>query len=155
MRYTNHMTQKSSKFGLGIMMGAVAGAIAGLFLAPKAGKQLRKDAQKLYEDISKDPEAAVKEIFGKVTEESMQIYTAAQKEVSAQLANLSANYKTLDTSKYKEVVKQAVDNAKADKKLPEDQLKKLITYLEKDIKKLAAPKKAPARKKTTAKKKAA
>jgi len=137
------------------MMGAVAGAIAGLFLAPKAGKQLRKDAQKLYEDISKDPEAAVKEIFGKVTEESMQIYTAAQKEVSAQLANLSANYKTLDTSKYKEVVKQAVDNAKADKKLPEDQLKKLITYLEKDIKKLAAPKKAPARKKTTAKKKAA
>lgn len=155
MRYTYAMSQKSTKLGLGLIVGAVGGAIAGLFLAPKAGKELRKDAQKLYDEISKNPEAAVKEIFGKVTEESMQLYSKVQKEVSAGLGMLSENYKTLNTEKYKEVVKQAVDNVKEVKKLPEDQLKKLMTYLEQDIKKLTAPRKSvkkPSVKKAPAKK---
>lgn len=145
------MMRRSSKFGLGVMLGALGGAITGLFLAPKAGKELRKDAQKLYEDISTNPEEAVKAIFGKVTDESMHLYTTAQKEVTAQLANLSENYKNLDTAKYKEVVKQAVDNVKADKKLPEEQLHKLMAYLEKDVKKLTASgkNKSPVKRKKT------
>lgn len=136
------MASKASKLGLGMVLGAVGGAVAGLFLAPKAGKELRKDAQKLYDQLSKDPEKAVKDIFGKVTDESMDLYNAAQKEVSAQLANLSENYKTLDAGKYKTVVKQAVDNVIEDKKLPEDQLKKLMDYLEKDVRKIASFNKA-------------
>ncbi len=142
--------QKSSKLGLGIIVGAVAGAVAGLFLAPKAGKELRKDAQKLYSDITKDSEAAVKEIFGKVTEESMDLYKKAQKEVASQVDNASKTYKSIDKAKYKEIVMNAVENVKEDMKLPETQLKKLMSYLEGDFKKLAnnvAPKKKAAAKK--------
>lgn len=129
---------KKSKFKAGLILGAVSGALAGLFLAPKAGKELRKDAQKLYDDISADPEAAVKAIFGKVSDEGVAMYKSAQKELVKQLTNLSENYKTLDSSKYKEVVVQAINNVKTEKKLPDNQLKTLMDYLEKDIKKLAS-----------------
>ncbi|KXK11105.1 MAG: YtxH-like protein [Microgenomates bacterium OLB23] len=128
--------KKTSKLGLGILLGAAAGAVAGLFLAPKAGKELRKDAKKLYDEISKNPEAAVKDIFGKVSKESVNIYQSAQKEVVAQLQKVSGNYKKLDTSKYKEIALQAVEKVKEDKELPQAQLKKLAAYLETDIKKL-------------------
>lgn len=129
-------TKRTSKLGFGILLGAVFGTIAGLFLAPKAGKELRKDAKKLYDDISKDPEAAVKDIFGKVSKESIEIYQNAQKEVVSQFQKVSKNAKKLDTVKYKEIAMQAVDKVKEDKELPQAQLKKLVSYLEGDIKKL-------------------
>lgn len=140
--------KKTSKLGVGLLLGAAAGAVAGLFLAPKAGKELRKDAKKLYDDISKNPDAAVKDIFGKVSKESVELYHMAQKEVVLQLDKLSENYKKLDTAKYKDIALQAVDRVKEDHELPQDQLKKLTAYLEKDIKKLVGAD----QKKTVAKK---
>jgi 16S rRNA G1207 methylase RsmC len=52
------------------------------------------------------------------------------------LGSLSKNAKGLDTGKYKDIAMQAVEKVKADHELPQDQLKKLTAYLEKDIKKL-------------------
>ena len=52
------MAQKKSHFGIGMAVGAVAGAVAGLFLAPKAGKELREDAMKMYKKLhTEDPKA--------------------------------------------------------------------------------------------------
>lgn len=145
--------QKSSKLGLGVLLGAAVGAVAGLFLAPKAGKDLRKEAKKLYDEISKNPEAAVKDIFGKVSKESVSVYQKAQKEVAAQLDMLSENYKKVDTAKYKDIAMKAVEKVKEDHELPQAQLKKLTAYLETDIKKLVgtSDKKKAAVKKTAKK----
>lgn len=131
-------TKKPSSLGVGILVGAAVGAVAGLFLAPKAGKELRKDAKKLYEGVTKDPEAAVKEIFGKVSKETLELYKGAQKEVIAQLNKVSDSYKDLDSAKYKDIAMKAVEKVKDDHEVPQDQLKKLTAYLEGDLKKFVS-----------------
>lgn len=152
--------KKSTKFGLGLVFGAVAGAVAGLFLAPKAGKEMREDAKNLYDKIYKDlkdkeVDVAVKKIFGKVTSESKEIYTAAQKELAMQLSELGKNYKKVDKKKYLEVVGSVITRVKDERELPDSELKALGKHLEGDFKKLfpaKKKKKAPAKKKATPKK---
>ena len=38
---------KSSKFGLGVVFGAIAGAVTALLSAPKSGKETREELKKL------------------------------------------------------------------------------------------------------------
>lgn len=144
--------QKTSKFGLGMVMGAVAGALAGLFLAPKPGRELQEDAKQLAGDLQKkakkirkeledkEPEEAVKLIFGKVSEESMKLYDSAKDQVAEELAMLKENYQDVDKEKYKKLVQSATRKVKKDRTVPETQLKKLIKYLESDFKKLGTEK---------------
>ena len=48
------MVSKKSKFGIGLVLGALGGALAGLFLAPKSGKQTQSDAKKAIKGLEKD-----------------------------------------------------------------------------------------------------
>jgi len=156
---------KSSKLGFGIILGAIAGAIAGLFLAPKAGEQLRSDAKKLSKNVmkkaqkiqkeieDKEPDEALRIIFGKVSDESRELFGKAQAEVALGLAQLRGNYKKISKTKYKKIVTEAVQTVKDKNRVPDEELTKLLHYLEGDFKKLAAPKKSPV-KKTAARKKA-
>ena len=48
------MISKKSKFGIGLVLGALGGALAGLFLAPKSGKQTQGDAKKALKGLEKD-----------------------------------------------------------------------------------------------------
>ena len=144
--------QKSSKFGLGMILGAAAGALAGLFLAPKPGRELQEDAKQLAGDLQKkakkirkeledkEPEEAVRLIFGKVSEESMKLYDSAKDQVAEELAMLKENYQDVDKEKYKKLVQSATRKVKKDRTVPETQLKKLIKYLESDFKKLGTEK---------------
>ena len=53
MRSGRYETSESSNVGTAItflLIGLGAGALAGLLLAPKSGKQLRRDLQRGYED---------------------------------------------------------------------------------------------------------
>lgn len=43
----------------GILIGALVGAAAALFLAPKKGEDLRDDAGKLYDDFKENPQEAL------------------------------------------------------------------------------------------------
>lgn len=43
----------------GFLAGALIGAAAALFFAPKKGSEMRKDASKMYDDFKDDPEAAL------------------------------------------------------------------------------------------------
>lgn len=141
-----------------MVIGAVVGAVAGLFLAPKSGKELREDTVDLYNKLKdKDPDEVVKEIFGKVTDESREIYEHAHKHLAEQLSDLKDNYKNIDKSKYAEVVSDVVNHVKEEHDLPEAELKTLGKHLNEDFKKLfpmipsVSTKKAPA--KSSAKKK--
>lgn len=50
----------SGKKGGLMILGAIVGFVAGLFLAPKKGSELRKDAKEKFEDIKENPEETVK-----------------------------------------------------------------------------------------------
>lgn len=151
---------KSSKLGLGVLLGAAAGAVAGLFLAPKAGKELRSDAKKLSKSLSKSAsiyrnkldkktsEEIAKIVFGDVSEASMKLADIAHKELTAELKNLEKQYKTIDKDKYAMAVKSVIANLKKDGKVPAAPLKKLASYLQDDVKKLT---KRPAAKKAAVK----
>ena len=160
--------KKQSKLGLGMLLGAAAGAVAGLFLAPKSGKEMRKDAKKLSADATKfaaqyrkklekkEPEEVAKIVFGDVSEVSMKLAKKAHKDLAVELAQLRTKYKTVDKKKYQAAVKTVIDGIKEDKAIPEGSVKKLAAYLEKDAKKLVAKprtRKKIAAKKTTRKKK--
>ncbi len=69
------------KFGLGVIIGAIIGALAGLFLAPKSGKELKEDVAKgvdelkrkyksgeLQKEIKREISRRVGEIKGRVTQ---------------------------------------------------------------------------------------
>lgn len=46
--------KKHGGAGLGLLFGAIGGAIAGLLFAPKSGKELREDIKRLYNDVESD-----------------------------------------------------------------------------------------------------
>lgn len=152
--YTEYnMADKKSQLGLGMILGAVAGAVAGLFLAPKAGKDLREDAMKMYKKLQKDdPKVIAKKIFGDVSEESQKFVKKAYEELSVQLVDLKKKSSKIDTAKYKEAVKNVVTTIKDEGNLPEGTVKKLMSYLENDAKRMisSAPKKPASKAKKSA-----
>ena len=78
---------KGKKFGLGIIIGAVAGVVTGLLTAPKSGKETRQDiknkagelkgsaerklkeAHKELDKLSNEAKAKAKELQGKAKDE--------------------------------------------------------------------------------------
>lgn len=169
--------KKSSKLGIGMLLGAAAGAVAGLFLAPKAGKELRKDAKKLTGEAKKlsqdamglaeeylkklqkkDPEQIAKIVFGDVTDATKKLTSQAQHDLARELASVKEQYASINKRKYSDAVKSVVSGLKTDGSISPSMLKKLGTYLEKDAKKFiskpvklvkkALAKKAPGKKKS-------
>lgn len=45
---------KKGKFGLGLVIGAVAGVVTGLLAAPKSGKETREDLKRKAGDVRDD-----------------------------------------------------------------------------------------------------
>ena len=86
------MSKHSGSFFLAGLLGAVAGAIGGLLLAPQSGKETRKDIVKLANEISKkikteatETKERVEEIFGKVTDATMAKYNEIKDAVVAKV----------------------------------------------------------------------
>ncbi len=60
--------KKSSKFGLGLILGSVIGAVTALFITPKTGKEMRQLARKwLEEEVAK-----IKKEAGKIDKRKFQ-----------------------------------------------------------------------------------
>ena len=53
----------SGKKGGLMIFGAIVGFVAGLFLAPKKGSELRRDAKEKFDDIKENPEETFKSTF--------------------------------------------------------------------------------------------
>lgn len=140
---------KSSKFGLGLILGAVGGALAGMFLAPKAGKLLRRDAKKKYDQLLKvmkdnEVDKKVQQVFGKVTKESKKLYIEVKNELMVALANLKEKVEEIDRPTYVKKVEEAVGKLKSPiSKQSVTAAKKLKDSLTKDWDKLAKTAKKP------------
>ncbi|MBP9691547.1 hypothetical protein KBD81_05720 [Candidatus Woesebacteria bacterium] len=142
-----------SKFGAGIVLGALLGGVAAFFLSPKSGKENRELAKnklaewkKKYE--GKGPEEIAKEIFGHASAEGKKLYQHAQKEMNSRLDELKKSAEDIDHKKYQKVVDDVISRLKDEKEATKDRVAALKEYLmerwefvqaeaEEDVKKVA------------------
>ena len=59
------MSKRSGKF---LLLGAFLGFLAGLFLAPKKGSELRRDAKNKIEEVKENPKDVLQETLDGVKE---------------------------------------------------------------------------------------
>lgn len=59
------MSKNRGKF---LFFGVIIGFIAGLFLAPKKGSELRKDAKDKFDEVKENPKDVLHETFNEVKE---------------------------------------------------------------------------------------
>ena len=133
--------KKPNKFGLGLILGAIAGGVAALFLTPTTGEENRelvakkiKEIEKLLEEEHLDRK--VKEIFGEVTTEAKELYVKAKKELVKKLAALKETVASIDREKYEEAVKETINILKKEVKREAKDMEKLKDELMKEWKKL-------------------
>lgn len=133
--------EKSSKFGLGMIVGLISGALAGLFLAPKSGRRLRANVLKKARQIRKQLEdtnvdEVINEIFENVSEQSRTLFFQIKDTISVQLAELQESVENIDKEKYLRVVRSVLDQFREKKELTEDQIERVKRHLEEDFVKL-------------------
>lgn len=133
--------KNDSKFGLGVIVGTLIGAAAGIFLAPKSGRENREAVMGTFNDLKKAMEEGnldtkVNEIFGRVTDQTRDWYRKSSEVLIERLEHMKEAVMTLDKGKYVEIVGQVVEGLVADKQIPKEEMDKLKTYLENDYKKI-------------------
>lgn len=126
--------KRSSLFGVGLFLGAVAGALGGLFFAPKSGKKLREDVAKRAAEIKKqlkdsDVEKVVRDIFDEASEKTIDAYNTAKDLLSEKIAEVSQSLQSIDKEKYVQLVGGVVETVKESYDVNEEKIAKLKTYL--------------------------
>ncbi len=117
----------SSKFGLGLFIGALLGAIAGLFLAPRTGKETREEAKKMLDELKKryrtgELEDKVRKIFGDVRKESMKLYMTAKDEIGDKVREAKGKMNRQD---FDRIVDEVTSRLRKAGKVTEEQMRKL------------------------------
>lgn len=128
------ITKKSSKFGLGLLLGTVIGGITALFLSPNTGEENREIVAKKIQDLKtlmeeKEVDKKVKEIFGEVTEEAKNLYMKAKEELIEALARLKESIENIDKEKYMSVVEDVMKKVQKETNREVKQLEKLKNHL--------------------------
>lgn len=108
---------KAFSFLKGLFLGAIAGAAAGVLLAPKSGEETRKDLTKLAKDYQ---------------DKAMDMYGVTKKVLEKKLDNLKKVGAKLDESKYMDLVNEVIDEVKSDGTVTAEVAKKLGTQLRND-----------------------
>jgi gas vesicle protein len=121
------------------LLGAAAGVIGGLLLAPQSGKATRRDIIRLANELSKDIKTGVgetkeraEEIYGKATDEAIAKYNEVKNSVIAKVATLKTAGTTIDREKYAKVVDEVVTEFKEDFIDTKSGAVKIASYLKKD-----------------------
>lgn len=128
---------KSSKFGFGLIVGTVLGALAGIFLAPQSGKENREMVLEVVEKLKKNIDKMaidkkVKEIWGEVSEEGVRVYTQVRKGLLVKLEEFRDKWEEIDKEKYISLVEDAVESAKKNSSTTAEKLAKLKKAFVKD-----------------------
>lgn len=133
------MSKNKSSFFLAGLLGAVAGAIGGLLLAPQSGKETRKDIVRLANELSKnikvgvgETKKRVEEVFGKVTDETVAKYNEIRNSIIAKVAALKTAGTDIDKEKYAKVVDDVVTEFKSDFSDTKSGAVKIANFLKKD-----------------------
>lgn len=135
-------SKSSSKFGLGLLFGAVVGGLAAFFLSPTSGPENQKLVAKKIKELEKlladtDLEKKVKEIFGEATTEATAVYKKAKKQFIQTLAEAKGTVESIDKEKVVEVAHETVEILKKEVKHEGKEMDKLKAELSKEWKKLA------------------
>jgi gas vesicle protein len=137
------MSKNKGGFFLAGLLGAVAGAVGGLLLAPKSGQETRQDIANLAAKISKsiktetdETTKRVKDVFGKVTEEATEKYNRVKNTVVGKVASLKTAGNEINKEKYSKVVEDVVGEFKADFGATKTGAVKIAEYLKKDWEKV-------------------
>lgn len=132
------MSKQNSFFWSGLLATAI-GVVGGLLLAPKSGKETRKNIAKLAVKISNAiktestiTKKRVLSIFGQVNDEAMAKYKEVRDAVTAKVAAVKTTGSQLDKEKYGKLVEEVVDSFKTDLVSAKGNAKKISYYLKKD-----------------------
>lgn len=122
--------KSSGKFGLGLLFGALAGAVATFFLTPSTGEENRKKAMEIYDEIKNLAEEGklddkAKELFGDVTEEGKRLIAEARLEMLAKLEELKSEMETFDKTKFVKFVDETIASVGARVKASASEMEKL------------------------------
>ncbi|MBI2356876.1 YtxH domain-containing protein [Candidatus Dojkabacteria bacterium] len=112
---------KAGSFMKGLLLGALAGVVGGVLLAPKSGKETREDLMKMVDKVKKD---------------AVEYFEEARSMVMEKVAALKAAGKKLDEKKYFAIVGEVVSELKDDKAITLDAAKRLGSQLRRDWKKV-------------------
>ena len=131
------VTDKKSRFGLGLLVGTVLGGLTALFLSPKSGKENREMVIKMVKELKKDIEKLeidlkVREIWGEVSEEGEKIYRKARKDLLKKLDLLQDKWDELDKEKYMKMVEEVVEGLKKEMPKAADKVMELKESFVKD-----------------------
>lgn len=108
---------RTFSFLKGLFVGAIAGAVAGILLAPKSGKETRKDLKKLAMDFD---------------EKATELYNKAVVILRKKLNALKRAGKKIDETRYLDIVKDVVAEVEKDSAITSDAAKKIGHQLKKD-----------------------
>ena len=133
------MSKSTGKFFLAGMLGAIAGAIGGLLMAPQSGQETREAIVNLATELSKkmktettETKTRVKEIFGKATEDATMKYDEIKNSVVGKVAAVKTAGEEINKEKYAKIVDDVVAEFKGDLDATKTGAAKIATYLKKD-----------------------
>lgn len=126
--------QKSSKLGLGLIMGTIVGAITAFFLSPKSGKENREEAVKKFKELEewlkeKEVDVKLKEIYGEATEEGRKLFAFVRKEVAMVMGEVKEKFEDFDKEKYEKMIENVMNKAKKETKTTVQKLDKMKNHL--------------------------
>jgi gas vesicle protein len=112
------------------------GAVAGIFMAPKSGKQNREEAAKKLKDLQKswdtgELQKQVQDIFGDVSDESMKMYKQAQDELTRRMESMK---ELSDKKTYEDMVSSVVTWVQDSMGMKGEEAEKKAKKLEKKMK---------------------
>lgn len=118
------MSERKSNLGAGILFGAAIGFIAGLFMAPKTGKQTREQAAKKLKELKRaldegELRERVEDMYGEVTDEGLRMYKKARKTLIKKLDDMKDD---VDFEAYKNIVTDVVETIRDETKGAADKL---------------------------------
>jgi len=113
--------KKSSKFGLGLIIGSLIGGITALFLAPKTGKQMRADVKvkiKKLEELLKEKEVdkKAKQLMDELSNEAKVWYEKAKSWLIEELAQLKKEVEKINWQDYQKAVSKTINRLKKEAK---------------------------------------
>lgn len=134
---------KSQNVFMAGLLGAIAGAVGGLLLAPQSGKETRRKISKLALELAerikvegKDTADRVKDVYGKATEEANRRYEEVRSALLAKVAAVKTAGKEIDKEKYSIIVDEVVNDFRSDLESTRDGAVKMTKYLKKDWEKV-------------------
>lgn len=133
--------KKSSKFGIGLVLGSIIGAVSAFFLSPTSGKENREAAAKKIEELKKflkekEIDKKVKEVFDVVTDETKKAYATARDWLVEELEVLKDTVEKFDKDEFVKSVEKVIVKMKKTWKRDIKQLEKLKVNLLKEWDKL-------------------